>query len=114
MTVSTATSVAGCGTMTVALACIVPLAASSRIIILDEPTKGVDIGSKAAIYELMAELAKQGVGILMISSEMPEVMNMSDRIYVMSEGRVTREFTDVKNLTQQQILEAAMPQERTA
>ncbi len=90
------------------------LAASSRIIILDEPTKGVDIGSKAAIYELMAELAGQGVGILMISSEMPEVMNMSDRIYVMSEGRVTKEFTDVKNLTQQQILEAAMPQERTA
>ncbi|MBQ4451579.1 MAG: sugar ABC transporter ATP-binding protein [Clostridia bacterium] len=90
------------------------LAASSRIIILDEPTKGVDIGSKAAIYELMAELAAQGVAILMISSEMPEVMNMSDRIYVMSEGHVTKEFTDVKNLTQQQILEAAMPQERTA
>ena len=90
------------------------LAASSRIIILDEPTKGVDIGSKAAIYELMAELAAQGVAILMISSEMPEVMNMSDRIYVMGEGRITREFTDVANLTQQQILEAAMPQERTA
>ena len=62
----------------------------------------------------MAELASQGVGILMISSEMPEVMNMSDRIYVMSEGRVTKEFTNVKDLTQQQILEAAMPQERTA
>ena len=90
------------------------LAASSRIIILDEPTKGVDIGSKAAIYELMAELAAQGVAILMISSEMPEVMNMSDRIYVMSEGHITKEFTDVKHLTQQQILEAAMPQERTA
>ena len=62
----------------------------------------------------MAELAAQGVAILMISSEMPEVMNMSDRIYVMGEGRITREFTDVANLTQQQILEAAMPQERTA
>ncbi|MBR4442454.1 MAG: sugar ABC transporter ATP-binding protein [Clostridia bacterium] len=90
------------------------LAASSRIIILDEPTKGVDISSKAAIYELMAELAAQGVAILMISSEMPEVMNMSDRIYVMGEGHITKEFTDVANLTQQQILEAAMPQERTA
>ena len=90
------------------------LAASSRIIILDEPTKGVDIGSKAAIYQLMAELAGQGIAILMISSEMPEVMNMSDRIYVMSEGHVTKEFTHVKELTQQEILEAAMPQERGA
>ncbi|MBQ3667705.1 MAG: sugar ABC transporter ATP-binding protein [Clostridia bacterium] len=90
------------------------LAASSHIIILDEPTKGVDIGSKAAIYQLMAELTKQGIGILMISSEMPEVMNMSDRIYVMSEGRITKEFTDVRHLTQQEILSAAMPQERGA
>ena len=78
------------------------------ILILDEPTKGVDIGSKAQIYRIMSDLASEGIGILMISSEMPEVMNMSDRIYVMCEGRVTKEFTDVKNLSQEEILMAAM------
>ena len=87
------------------------LAAQSKIIVLDEPTKGVDVGSKAQIYQLMSDLASQGMGILMISSEMPEVMNMSDRIYVMSEGRVTKEF-DAKGLTQEEILTAAMPSEK--
>lgn len=84
------------------------LAANPRLIILDEPTKGVDVGSKAAIYEIMSELVGKGFGILMISSEMPEVMNMSDRIYVMCEGRVTAEFTP-DGLTQSDILKAAMP-----
>ena len=87
------------------------LAASSKIIILDEPTKGVDVGSKAQIYEIMAELASQGIAVLMISSEMSEVMNMSDRIYVMSEGHMRAEF-DAKGLTQNEILAAAMPEER--
>lgn len=84
------------------------LAADPKLIILDEPTKGVDVGSKAAIYEIMSDLAAQGLGILMISSEMPEVMNMSDRIYVMSEGRISAEFDPV-DLTQDMILNAAMP-----
>ena len=84
------------------------LAADPKLIILDEPTKGVDVGSKAAIYEIMSDLAAQGLGILMISSEMPEVMNMSDRIYVMSEGRISAEF-DPADLTQDMILNAAMP-----
>ena len=88
------------------------LAAEPQVIILDEPTKGVDVGSKAAIYEIMSDLASQGLGILMISSELPEVINMSDRIYVMSEGKVTREFTDTKGLTQDDILHAAMPQKQ--
>ena len=83
------------------------LAAESKIIVLDEPTKGVDVGSKAQIYQLMTDMASQGIGILMISSEMPEVMNMSDRIYVMAEGRVTKEF-NAKGLTQEEILKAAM------
>ncbi|MBQ3448350.1 MAG: sugar ABC transporter ATP-binding protein, partial [Synergistaceae bacterium] len=90
------------------------LAANPKLIILDEPTKGVDVGSKAAIYEIMSDLASQGLGILMISSELPEVINMSDRIYVMSEGKVTKEFTDTKNLTQEMILDAAMPQSKAA
>ncbi len=62
----------------------------------------------------MSDLASQGLGILMISSELPEVINMSDRIYVMSEGKVTKEFTDTKNLTQEMILNAAMPQTKAA
>ena len=84
------------------------LAADPKLIILDEPTKGVDVGSKAAIYAIMSDLAEQGMGILMISSEMPEVMNMSDRIYVMSEGRISAEF-DPADLPQDMILNAAMP-----
>lgn len=83
------------------------LAADSRIVVLDEPTKGVDVGSKAQIYQLMNDLVAQGIGILMISSEMPEVMNMSDRIYVMCEGKVTKEFK-AEGLTQEEILQAAM------
>ena len=87
------------------------LAADPKLIILDEPTKGVDVGSKAAIYEIMSDLASQGLGILMISSEMPEVMNMSDRIYVMSEGHIAAEF-DPADLTQDMILNAAMPKSK--
>ena len=87
------------------------LAADPKLIILDEPTKGVDVGSKAQIYEIMSDLAAQGIGILMISSEMPEVMNMSDRIYVMSEGRITAEFKP-EGLTQDTILKAAMPKSK--
>lgn len=84
------------------------LAADPKLIILDEPTKGVDVGSKAQIYEIMSDLASQGMGILMISSEMPEVLNMSDRIYVMSEGKISAEF-NAEGLTQDTVLKAAMP-----
>ena len=66
----------------------------------------------AVSREIMSDLASQGLGILMISSELPEVINMSDRIYVMSEGKVTKEFTDTKSLTQDDILHAAMPQKK--
>ncbi len=89
------------------------LAAQAKVIILDEPTKGVDVGSKAQIYEIMSELAAQGIGILMISSEMPEVLHMSDRIYVMSEGHMRSEFP-AGHVTQQEILNAAMPANRKA
>ena len=87
------------------------LAADPKLIILDEPTKGVDVGSKAQIYEIMSDLASKGMGILMISSEMPEVMNMSDRIYVMSEGKISAEFK-AEGLTQDTILKAAMPKSK--
>ncbi|MDR1108735.1 MAG: sugar ABC transporter ATP-binding protein [Spirochaetaceae bacterium] len=65
------------------------LATRPKILILDEPTKGVDVGAKAEIYAIMNDLAKQGVAIIMISSELPEVINMSDRVIVMSNGTIT-------------------------
>ena len=89
------------------------LSADLKIIILDEPTKGVDVGTKSAICEIMSDLACQGYGIIMVSSEMPEVMGMSDRIAVMREGRITRIF-DRSEATQTAILEAAMAVNTTA
>lgn len=64
------------------------LATNPNILILDEPTRGIDVGAKSEIYVIMNELVKQGVSIIMISSELPEIINMSDRIYVMTEGRI--------------------------
>ena len=77
------------------------------MLILDEPTKGVDVGAKAAIYEIMGELAQQGYAIIMISSEMPEILGMCDRIMVMCEGRVSGELSR-QEATQEKILELAM------
>jgi ABC-type sugar transport system ATPase subunit len=85
------------------------LAADPKIIILDEPTKGVDVSSKAAIYEIMSELAGRGIGILMVSSEMPEILNMSDRVYVMRGGRISAEFA-AEGLEQERVLAAAVPE----
>lgn len=65
------------------------LATNPKILILDEPTRGVDVGAKSEIYAIMNELVKNGMSIIMISSEMPEIINMSDRIYVMNEGTIT-------------------------
>ncbi len=88
------------------------LSGDSKILIMDEPTKGVDVGSKAQIYELMCELAAQGYGILMISSEMPEVVNLCDRIVVMREGRVSATIPK-SGATQEAVLAAALPTEKT-
>ena len=79
-----------------------------KVVILDEPTKGVDVGAKAQIYEIMSELAAQGFGVIMISSEMPEVLGMADTILVMKEGRVSKIFANGKGVTQEQSLGAAM------
>jgi rhamnose transport system ATP-binding protein len=68
------------------------LAANPRILILDEPTKGIDIGSKAAVHEIMGELADEGIAIVLVSSELPEVMGLADEIIVMHEGRIVRRF----------------------
>ena len=68
------------------------LANNPKLLILDEPTRGIDVGAKAEIHRLMSELAAEGVAILMISSELPEVLGMSDRVLVMREGRLAAEF----------------------
>ena len=68
------------------------LATQPQVIILDEPTKGIDIGSKAAVHEFMSELAAQGLSVIMVSSEIPEIIGMSDRVIVMREGRIAAEL----------------------
>jgi ribose transport system ATP-binding protein len=82
------------------------LATHPRILILDEPTRGVDVGAKAEIYEIMNGLTKQGVSIIMISSELPEIINMSDRVYVMHDGRIAG-CIDWHNLSQEAIMQLA-------
>ena len=82
------------------------LANSPDILIMDEPTRGIDVGAKYEIYCIMADLAKAGKTIIMISSEMPELLGMSDRIMVMCEGRLTG-IIDSKTATQEQIMELA-------
>ncbi|ALS25598.1 D-ribose transporter ATP-binding protein [Paenibacillus sp. 32O-W] len=82
------------------------IARNSRVVIFDEPTRGIDIAAKVEIYNLMNELKKQGIGVLFVSSEMPEVMGISDRILVMCEGRITGEFA-AEEATQDLILEYA-------
>jgi ribose transport system ATP-binding protein len=82
------------------------LTLNPRVLILDEPTRGIDVGTKAEIHALMDELAQSGVGVLMISSDLPEVLGVSDRILVMREGRLVGEFTR-DQATQDKIMHAA-------
>ena len=82
------------------------LATKPKILILDEPTRGVDVGAKAEIYAIMNNLVKEGVAIIMISSELPEVINMSDRVVVMSNGRITA-CLPREGLTQEKIMHHA-------
>ncbi len=80
----------------------------ARVLLFDEPTRGIDVGAKYEIYQLLNRLAAQGKGILMISSELPEVLGMSDRVIVMHEGRIKGEITDVGKATQEDILRLAV------
>lgn len=86
------------------------LALQPKVLILDEPTRGVDVGAKADIHALIRELAAQGMAILMISSELPEILAVSDRILVMREGRITAELNRAE-ATQDRIMQAAIGQE---
>ncbi len=84
------------------------LARDCEVLIFDEPTRGVDVGAKVEIYQLMNELAARGKAILMISSELPEVLGMADRILVMRNGRVTGEIDDVSTTSQEEIMSLAV------
>ena len=82
------------------------LATRPKVIILDEPTKGIDIGSKSAVHAFMSELAGQGLAVLMISSELPEILGMADRVLVMKEGRMAGLY-DRAGLTAETLVQAA-------
>ncbi|MCO6011297.1 sugar ABC transporter ATP-binding protein [Actinoallomurus purpureus] len=86
------------------------LARRPKVLILDEPTRGIDVGAKAEIYHLIDDLARAGVAILVISSELPEVLGLADRIVVMQNGRVTGEL-DRADATEEAILELAMAED---
>jgi ribose transport system ATP-binding protein len=83
------------------------LAAEATLLVMDEPTRGIDVGAKVEIYELMNRLTEAGAGILMISSELPEVLGMSDRIYVMRRGAIQAEI-DASAATEERVLQAAL------
>jgi ribose transport system ATP-binding protein len=76
-----------------------------QVLIVDEPTRGIDVGSKAEIHTLLRELARQGYAVVVISSEMPEVLHVSDRIAAMHQGRITRIFTS-EEVTEDLLIQA--------
>ncbi len=88
------------------------LATQPRVIILDEPTKGIDVGSKAAVHDFMAELAAQGLAVIMVSSEIPEILGMSDRVIVMREGRMAAELAGAELTPETLVRHAAGIEER--
>ena len=83
------------------------LANDPDVLIMDEPTRGIDVGAKHEIYEIMNELAKQGKAIIMISSEMAELLGMSDRVYVMCNGKITGEITEEAEMNQESVMSYA-------
>lgn len=87
------------------------LARGAKIFLFDEPTRGIDVGAKVEVFDVMNELAKSGAAILMVSSELPELLQVADRILVMRQGRISGELG--RNTTQEQIMRLAAPQEQT-
>jgi putative multiple sugar transport system ATP-binding protein len=88
------------------------LFAEPRVLILDEPTRGIDVGAKYEIYTIINELAASGKGVIVISSEMPELLGICDRLYVMNEGRFIDEMP-VREASQERIMAAIMKQHGT-
>ncbi|MBE2237870.1 MAG: sugar ABC transporter ATP-binding protein [Caldilineaceae bacterium] len=89
------------------------LAARPKVLILDEPTRGIDVGAKAEIYRLVDDLANQGLGIMFISSELPELLGLADRIYVMQNGRITGELSRAE-ASEEAVLALAMADQLSA
>ena len=89
------------------------LATSPKVLIIDEPTRGIDVGTKAEVHRLMSELAGQGLAVLMISSELPEVLGMADRVLVMHEGRIARELSR-EEADEENVVRAATGQAQVA
>lgn len=88
------------------------LMSDPKILIMDEPTRGIDVGAKAAIYQIMIELAKRGIGIIMISSELPELMGMSDRVIVMAQGEIKGQLVGAETQEQSKVVDMAFGGER--
>jgi L-arabinose transport system ATP-binding protein len=88
------------------------LAAGMKVLLLDEPTRGIDVGAKSEIYAIIRQLAEDGVALLVVSSDLPEVMGICDRILVMRAGRITAEFSRA-TATEERLLKAALPAETT-
>jgi ribose transport system ATP-binding protein len=82
------------------------VARGPKVLFVDEPTRGIDIGAKAEVHELLAQLAQQGLGVVVISSDLLEVLAISDRILVIREGRISAEFTR-EQATQERVIDAA-------
>ena len=89
------------------------IAADPEVLIVDEPTRGIDVGTKSEVHRLISTLATRGVAVIMISSELPEVLGMADRVLVMCEGRITGEFTR-EEATADAIMTAATDHEKAA
>jgi L-arabinose transport system ATP-binding protein len=88
------------------------LATKPKVLVLDEPTRGIDVGAKAEIYALIEQLAREGIGILLISSELPEILGLSDRIVCMQRGRITGELL-ASEATEERVLRLCMAHDLT-
>ena len=84
------------------------LASNPKVLIVDEPTLGVDIGAKTEIHKLLWDLVQDGIGIIMISSELPEILAVSSRVIVMNKGRIAEVFENTNNTTQGMIMKATI------
>jgi L-arabinose transport system ATP-binding protein len=89
------------------------IAEKPKVLILDEPTRGVDVGAKADVYKLIRELARQGVATLLISSDLPELLTLSDRIVVLREGRISGELSR-SDASEEAVLKLALPDQPLA
>jgi ribose transport system ATP-binding protein len=85
------------------------ICSQSDILIFDEPTRGIDVGAKVEVYQLMTQLVNEGKAIIMVSSELPEILGMSDRILVMRQGRISGQFSRAE-VTHEDIMACAIPE----